>query len=145
MQTDYPSDEDRPARRPHELESPIEAINARIARLAMALGVSLNSDDEVARLMSRPQAVAVPHERRVTPDRREPSRTAAGPERRVAHQREELRGLLVLRYSVTKRYVDDAGVTVTHQIMVEAEERLMRRGFKPGADGVDLDRLFNPP
>lgn len=145
MPTEHPSDQQAKTQLRRDPESPIEAINARIARLAIALGLPLNSDDEVARVMSLPALSAVSPERRGTPDRRVASRTGVGPERRVAHQREELRGLLVLRYSITKRYVDDAGVTVTHQIMIEAEERLVRRGFKPGADGVDLDRLFNPP
>ena len=145
MPTERPSDQQAKTQHRRDPESPIEAINARIARLAIALGLPLNSDDEVARVMSLPALSAVSPERRGTPDRRVASRTGAGPDRRVAHQREELRGLLVLRSSVTKRYVDDAGVTVTRPIMVEAEERLVRRGFKPGADGVDLDRLFNPP
>ena len=118
-----------------QMESSIEAINVRIARLAMALGVSLNNEHEVALIMSRPQAVSM--------ERRTSVRTDVSPDRRMAHLREELRGLLVLRYSIEESYVDDVGVTVTRQIMVEAEEHLVRRGFKPGADGIDLDRLFN--
>lgn len=124
------------------MESSIEALNARIARLAIGLGVSLKSDDEVIRVMSRQQMVLVSHERRVGLERREASRTGSGPERRVAHQWEELRGLLVLRYDVETRYVDEVGVTATRQILVEAEAHLERAGFKPGADGVHLDRLF---
>lgn len=124
------------------MESSIEALNARIARLAIGLGVSLKSDDEVVRVMSRQQVVRVSHERRVGLERRDASRAGSGSERRVAHQWEELRGLLVLRYGVETRYVDEVGVTATRQILVEAEAHLERAGFKPGADGVHLDRLF---
>lgn len=143
MPIDPPSDAEPQARRLQQMEASIEAINVRIARLAMALGVSLTSEHEVAQVMSRPAAVAVALERRGTPERRTGSRTEGGPERRIAHLREELRGLLVLRYSVERHYVDDAGVIVTQQIMLEAEAHLLRQGFKPGADGLDLDQLFN--
>ena len=126
------------------MEASIETLNARIARLAIALGVSLDNDDEVAALMNEHQ------EPTVSPELRDPSAQVSGthastsPEHRVAHQREELRGLLVLRYSMEKNYVHDAGVPATRQIMDKAEQELERRGFKPGADGIDLDRLFDP-
>lgn len=145
MSVDSPSDVDAQVRYLQQMVSSIEAINARIARLAMALGVTLANEHEVAAVMSRPVAVALLQERRETPERRAGPRTESGPERRVAHLREELRGLLVLRYSVEKHCVEDAGVTVTQQIMAEAEAHLLRRGFKPGADGIDLDHLFNQP
>jgi hypothetical protein len=143
MSVDSPSDVDAQVRYLQQMVSSIEAINARIARLAMALGVTLANEHEVAEVMSRP--VALLQERRDTPERRAGPRSGSGPERRVAHLREELRGLLVLRYSVEKHCVEDAGVTVTQQIMAEAEAHLLRRGFKPGADGIDLDHLFNQP
>lgn len=138
MQTDQPPGENpqaQPGENPqtqrlHRMESSIEALNARIARLAIALDVSLKSDDEVARVMNRHQ---VPHESQVTSDRH------------VDYKWEELRGLLVLRYGVETRYVDQVGVIATRQILVEAEEHLVREGFNPGDDGIDLDRLLNEP
>jgi hypothetical protein len=142
MSTEPPSSVDPQVQRLHNMESSIEALNARIARLAIGLGVSLKSDDEVVRVMSRQQVVLVSGERRVGLERRDASRTGSGSDRRVAHQWEELRGLLVLRYGVEARYVDEVGVTATRQILVEAEAHLERVGFKPGADGVHLDRLF---
>ena len=131
MQTEQPPAEDPQAQRLHRMESSIEALNARIARLAIALDVSLKSDDEVARVMNRHLVPAVPHESQITS------------EHHMAYKWEELRGLLVLRYDVETRYVDQVGVTATRQILIEAEEHLVREGFNPGDDGIDLDRLFN--
>ena len=125
------------------MELSIEEINVRIARLAIALGVSLKSNDEVTHLMSRSYVVAAPCERRAVSERRLAPRDGAGPDRRLAHQREELRGLLVLRYELVKHYLDEVGLAATHEIMGEAEDHLLRRGFKPGADGVDMGRLFD--
>ena len=142
MPTDAPLEKDPHAQRLHHMESSIEALNARIARLAIALGVSLQNNDEVQRVMSRQQTSVVSLERRVTPDQPPASRTGSDADRRMAHKWEELRGLLVLRYSVETRYVDQVGVVATRQILVEAEAHLVREGFKPGADGIDLDSLF---
>ncbi len=124
------------------MESSIEALNARIARLAIGLGVSLKSDAEVARVMNQRPEAAVTNERRGIPERRDTLRTGGGTDRRVAHKREELRGLLVLRYDVETRYVDEVGVIATRRILVEAEAHMVRAGFRPGADGMDLERLL---
>ena len=125
-----------------QMELSIEGLNARIARLAIGLGVSLGSDDEVARVMSRHMVTHAASERRDVSNRREFTRTGSDADRRVDHQWEELRGLLVLRYGLETRYVDQVGVAATQQIMIEAEAHMERDGFKPGADGIDLDRLF---
>ncbi len=130
MQTDHPLGDDPQAQRLHRMESSIEALNARIARLAIALDVSLKNDDDVARVMNRHLVPAVPHESQVTSDHH------------VAYKWEELRGLLVLRYGVETHYVDQVGVIATRQILIEAEEHLVREGFNPGDDGIDLDRLL---
>lgn len=137
-----------PQNEPHadrlaQMEAAMETLNMRIARLAIALGVALDNEGELASLMGEQHDAAVLHERRVSADPLDAAHAHTGPECRVAHQRQELRGLLVMRYEVEKRYVDDAGITVTHQIMVEAEQQLQRKGFKPGVDGINLDRLFN--
>jgi hypothetical protein len=131
------------AQRLLDMESSIEALNVRIARLAIGLGVSLQNEGEIARVMSQQHpAAAVTTERRDSPERRGAARTGSGPDRRMAQKMEELRGLLVLRYGVEARYVDEVGVAATRQILTEAEAHLVRDGFKPGADGIDLDRLF---
>ena len=113
------------------MESSIEELNARIARLAIALGVSLKNENELVRVIHELQAQAEAHEFQSTPDRR------------LASKRTELRGLLVLRYGMEQRLVDQVGVTATKHILVEAEEHLVRVGFEPGADGIDLHRLLN--
>lgn len=125
------------------MESSISEINTRIARLAIALGVSLQNDHEVTQVIQRPRPLAQAVERRSGMDRRAGDRASSSPDRRLAYQWEELRGLLVLRYGVERRYVNEVGVTATQHIMIEAEQRLARDGFKPGADGVDLQRLFD--
>jgi hypothetical protein len=142
MPTDPLSDSDRQSRL-LALESSIEALNVRIARLAIGLGVSLDNEAELARLMHQQHpASPVAHERRSPSGAVDTSHLAANPDRRLAHKHEELRGLLVLRYGIETRYVDEVGVVATRQIMVEVEAHLERDGFKPGADGIDLERLF---
>lgn len=111
----------------------IEEINARIARLALALGVSLQTEGGLSQLLHGPKPELEPHAFQSTP------------ERRVATKWLELRGLLVLRYGVEKRYVDEVGVSVTRQILVETEAHMLREGFQSGADGIDLNRLFDGP
>ena len=143
MPIDLPPQDEPHADRLAQMEAAMETLNMRIARLAIALGVALDNESEVASLMGEEHGTTVLHERRVSADPLDAAHAHIGPESRVAHQRQELRGLLVMRYEVEKRYVDDAGITVTHQIMIEVEQQLQRKGFKPGVDGIDLDRLFN--
>lgn len=137
------------------METSIEELNARIARLAIALGVSLESEHEVQRVMARKsapaptaplpaQAVARQTDRRQQAgavfaglDRR------SGTDRRLAYKWEELRGLLVLRYGVEKTFVEQVGLTATRHIMVSAEQHMTRGGFRPGADGMDLKPLLD--
>ena len=111
----------------------IEEINARIARLALALGVSLQTEGVLSGLLQEP------------PAQTEARPFQSTPERRVAGKWLELRGLLVLRYGVEKRYVDQVGVSLTRQILVETEAHMLREGFQSGADGIDLHRLFDGP
>jgi len=103
------------------LSASIERLNARIARLATALDVSLNKDSEVERVLQRG--------------------TSAPGDARQHRMREELRGLLVLRYGVTTRFTQKLGAEVTRDLFIYAEEKLLREGFRPGADGIDLRAL----
>jgi hypothetical protein len=116
--------EDPQAMRLQRMVSSIEAINVRIARLAIGLGVTLSSEAEVAELMRCHQLK---------------------PDLSIDNQREELRGLLVLRYGVETRYVDQVGLITTRQILIEAEQHLLRDGFDLGDDGIDLKLLFSQP
>lgn len=107
----------------------IEAINARIVRLAIALDVSLQSDGEIVQAINRPRPPAASRSRQVTS------------EVLMARKFEELRGLLVLRYGVEARYVNQVGASAARQILIDAEEHLVRKGFTAGDDGIDLNRL----
>ena len=122
---------DPEVQRLQRMESSIEELNARIARLAIALGVSLKNEDELARVIHQLQTQVEPHGVQSTSDHR------------LASKRAELRGLLVLRYGVEQRFVDQIGATATKQILANAEEHLVRVGFEPGADGIDLRNLLD--
>jgi hypothetical protein len=132
MQTDPQSEDESKAQRVRRMMSSFKVLNARIARLALGLGVSLKSDADVAGLMKQHQMSGAPHEHLFTPDR-------------MDNQWKELRGLLVLRYGVLTSYVDQVGLSVTRKILVEAEHDLLLRGFNLGDDGISLKFLFNKP
>jgi len=118
----------------------LEQLNARIARLAIGLGISLDDQASVDELMHQPQIQPVLQERRVAQQSRYPSGSM---DRRTAHQREELRGLLVLRYHIETTSVNVNGLEMTRQVLQDAQEHLVQKGFKPGADGLQLDDFFN--
>ncbi len=115
----------------------LQALNARIARLAMALDVALNDRAAVEAVMAKLPEPAPAQERRATTAPRVTS------ERRQAFQRQELRGLLLLRYHLETTSLTDNGWVVTHQAMCQAEQHLLSHGFKPGADGLGLDDFFD--
>lgn len=126
---------------PTQPHSSIEALNARIARLALALGVPLDEPQAVQALMHQPLPVAPAVDRRCGRPHCHPGE----PERRVAHQREELRGLLVLRYHLEAHDLSEQGYTVTREVWMQARAHLVQQGFRPGADGLSLDALFADP
>lgn len=115
----------------------VEQVSARIARIATVLQVDLQNEGEFARVMNHKDgsdgSPAVPV--RALP--------AAGPDRRMRNLHDELRGLLVLRYRIARRYVDRVGIHATRHILVHAQDQLEREGFKPGASGADLHRVFD--
>ncbi|MDR0214880.1 MAG: hypothetical protein LBJ15_12835 [Comamonas sp.] len=121
MQTEDKTTELALSARVERLSESIERLNARIARLATALDVSLEKESDIERALQCDGAVA-----------------AGGRQRRM---QEELRGLLVLRYGVTMRYTQKLGAEVTRDLLIYAEEKLQREGFRPGADGIDLRAL----
>lgn len=123
------------------LSASMEALNARIARLASALHVPLNDTQAVAALMATDQRPAMVQERRKASV--DLAQVHISADRRHTHEREELRGLLVLRYHMETTSLNDNGWVVTSEAMAQAEEHLLRHGFKPGADGLRLDGFFN--
>jgi hypothetical protein len=118
-----------------QMGASLETMNARIARLAIALGISLQDKSDLARVMNAPAAPQVPEERRRSAG--DGLHAGPGPDRRIAHSFEELRGLIVLRYKMEKSYVDDVGVAQTRKIFSDAEDELVRRGFRRGEDGTE--------
>ena len=119
------------------MSTSVEQLSARIARLAKSLDIDLESESEIDRLLNMDGGAPGGYERRQS------ARPAAGPERRKSNQREELRALLVLRYRQSRRFVDRVGVEATRSILVNAQDQLELDGFKPGASGTDLRRVFD--
>ena len=123
------------------LSASMEALNGRIARLASALHVPLNNPSAVVELMSGGWKHAVVNERRKV--KADLAALNISADRRQAHQYEELRGLLVLRYHLEANCIHENGLVLTCEAKTQAEEHLIRQGFEPGADGLGLDDFFN--
>lgn len=102
----------------------VEVISARIARLAEMLGMDLRQDSEVQRVLALEGA-------------------KDGGDARRQRQVRELHALLVMRYSLTRRYVQDVGVAATRSILLCAQAQFVREGFEPGSSGANLQRLFD--
>lgn len=113
-------------------------LSGRIARLAIALGVNLDDTQQVSALLQRVAPVAV--ERRVQPDRRTSDRPGS-PDRRVAHKHAELRGLVLMRYSLELNTIDALGATAAQQVLRTVAQALEHEGFPPGAAGLRLHVL----
>jgi hypothetical protein len=124
------------------MESFMEDINIRIARLSIALGISLQKEEDVAAVIHQLRGMSVTEDRRSAPERRAGERAAMSAERRKSYFRSELRGLLVLRYGVEQRLVEQMGFHETRQILAEAEAHLTRSGFQPGVAGMQIDQHF---
>jgi hypothetical protein len=126
------------------LSASLESLSERIARLAIGLGLRLDDQQTVQNLLEQPQIPQIEKERRrAMPVDGKGHVTAMTGERRTAHLREELRGLLVLRYHFETVLLNDNGLSSTRQVIEQAEAHLLQRGFKPGAHGLDLDNFFN--
>jgi hypothetical protein len=122
----------------------LAALHTRIARLAMALDLNLEDRAVVEALIETPQIVPVALERRSNPEHAGAPSVGVGSERRKSHKREELRGLLALRYHLETVSLNDNGAVLTHQVLAVAEDHLVRQGFKPGAAGFNLSELLTP-
>lgn len=124
------------------LSASLETLSARIARLAIGLGVDLSDPTAIQKLMEQPRRVPVSVERRVTTsDSRVLHATSCG-ERRVSHLHEELRGLVTLRYHIETVSVAENGLAATRQILARAHQHLIDQGFKAGADGLNVQALL---
>ena len=103
--------------------------------VAIALGLKLDQEEDVHRVLHHTDAPAV-----------QDARTHA-----VVHLRArawtELRGLLVLRYELERHLIEDMGLHLSRRILEDAELHLTIAGFHPGIDGLHLDihHLFGDP
>lgn len=97
-----------------------ERLNMRIARLAIALGLELDTDAGLNLALE--------------------SDLALEPHQRVF--RDELRGLLTLRYQMETQLVDEIGSSNMHTLVSEVEKHMDRVGFRHGVDGIHEDQLF---
>ena len=111
----------------HRLDHTVAELNERIARLAIALGVSLAQEEDVRRVLA--------HKPAASPQAHSDSHHD------MSHVWIELRGLLVMRYGIEKHLADDLGASVARRVLAQAEDQLAHDGFKPGADGLDLNHL----
>jgi len=109
----------------------VEALNSRIARLGIALGLALNDHHTVEAVLKAPD--------------HSPSPAASasdwfGPtERRAARELAELRGLLVLRFEIEQKLASELGHIELRYMLQRIEQHMEREGFAPGADGLQLD------
>lgn len=133
---------DEPAQR---LTMSLEALSARIARLAIGLNIHLDDERAVQALMEKSQLPVIEIERRAPATGDTAHHASPSLDRRQAHLREQLRGLLAMRYHLEATMVADNGLPLTREIIAQAEEHLVQRGFKPGVDGLALDDFFNAP
>jgi hypothetical protein len=108
-------------------EVTVTELTMRIARLAIALGLKLDEEQDVHRVLHHAS----------------PSTPAGEHLERVVHLRSrawtELRGLLVLRYEMERHLVEDMGLQLSRRILEDAELHLTIAGFKPGVDGLSLE------
>lgn len=113
-------------------ESTVTDLTLRIARLAIALNLKLDEEQDVHRVLHHASAPAT-HNASPSP---------------VLHLRArawtELRGLLVLRYELERHLVEDLGLHLSRRILEDAELHLTIAGVKPGVDGLssDIHHLF---
>ena len=99
----------------------LEGLNKRIARLAIALGLELDTDVGLR-------------------DALEP--VVPFPSHRHTFQG-ELRGLLTLRFQMEKRLADEVGAEAMQRMVAEVELHMESIGFKHGADGIHESQLFD--
>jgi hypothetical protein len=105
----------------------LEAMGARISILAQALGLPLHTAADAMAALSCGDTSA---------------KSGKG---RQAAMREELRGLLVLRYDLVMQLALDPniGAAAAREILLCANEKLRSKGFPAGAPGMDLGAMFD--
>lgn len=129
---------------PHEaahLEQILVSINARIARLAIALRVPLGSEAEIQRAFTSFLQVPPSSAEHGRGGGRDASARAPSPERRLGIWRSELCGLLVMRYETEVKLLETIGITLSIQVLESVAHDMVRKGFTAAAAGGALVTL----
>ena len=108
-------------------ESTVTDLTMRIARLAIALHLKLDQEQDVHRVLN--QASPLEH----------PAGHSTSDQHLRSRAWTELRGLLVLRYELERHLVEDMGLHLSRRILEDAELHLTIAGFQPGVDGLTLE------
>ena len=109
------------------IESSLERLNERIARLARLLDVPL--DNEATRLKIIEGRLSAATEWHTL---------GAAQDTRRRHEWTELRGLMVLRMHLMKETLDELGLEPTYRIAQLVHEHMTVEGFQPGSDGFEM-------
>ncbi len=120
-----------------QIESSLQAINTRIARLSLMLGVKLERESDLQSVLVKqhPAYVAASQSHMVD--------AASFKAKRLHQEWEELRGLLSMRCELMAHSLQDLGLKMTRDIADQAEINLVRNGFEPSASGFHLHRQMN--
>ncbi len=106
-------------------------LDARIARLALFLDLSLESESVMQQVIDHSHPLFQRYQHN-------PNVPLADDHGRERHSLEELRGLLVVRCNMMANMLNEFGLELSTQIASAAEDHMERVGFKPGADGFTL-------
>lgn len=112
-------------------------VDARIARLALFLDISLESETVMQQVIDHTHPLFLRYQHN-------PEVALTDDHGRERQTLEELRGLLVVRCNMVATMLNDLGLDATTQIASAAEDHLERLGFKPGADEFKLVPLRKP-
>ena len=102
----------------------------------MSLGASLEADDQVDKILRRELPFFAEH----------PAFSAAqwplNNDARLAHEWEELRGLLLLRCDLMLHLLKNHDLETALTVASEVETHMQLEGFKPGVNGFDWNRFL---
>lgn len=127
MQTEPATEKEALAQRLERIVSHLERLNARIVFLAQALDLPLQTPAQTLAALQCDEACA------------------HGANKRETRLREELRGLLVMRYDVVLRMArsERLGAAAACHILHSANDRLLAKGYDQHAPGMQLGAQFD--
>ena len=111
------------------IETTLEQLNQRIARLAHLLDISLASEATRLKILDGSLSIADNWQH-----------LGGSDAKRRGHEWAELRGLMVLRLRLMKTTLDELGLEPTYRIAEMVREHMTLEGFQPGSDGFEMLR-----